>query len=141
MLGSILSSEKCKNCRICCSFVSEDVWEAPMLTDPLTKEKYRVKYEFKDEKEILLCPGLDENTGCKMGEYKPFECKIWPLRPYMEDGKMRIAIAKICPAFDKKDDEKIKELLSSGLYEEIRKQAMTNPEILKELNDEYRILG
>lgn len=139
MLGSVLSKEKCAECRICCSFVKEDVWEAPTLTNPSTKEKYRVEYKFKDDKEILLCPGLDEKSGCMMGKDKPFECMIWPLRPFMkEDGKIGVALAKICPSFSEKNEDKLISLLEKGLYEKIVNESRKNPEIIKKLGDDYK---
>ena len=31
MLSNVLEKETCANCRICCSFVRDDVWEAPVF--------------------------------------------------------------------------------------------------------------
>lgn len=140
MLKSVLSGEQCAKCRICCSFVKDDAWEAPTLRNPDTKQKYRAEYNFKDETEILLCPMLDEKTGCTLGENKPFECKIWPLRVFEIDGKIRIGISEVCPAFTKEDDGKLIKLLAEGLYEKIVGEFRDNPEIIRKYSEEYRII-
>lgn len=94
MLHNVLTHETCAKCRICCSFVKEDAWESPLFSkedmerikkagiledcfDKVCKdgrEVYMAHYEFHDEKEILLCPCLDEKKGCILGSEKPFEC-------------------------------------------------------------------
>ncbi len=140
MLKSVLSAEQCARCRICCSFVEDDVWEAPTLMHTDTKEKYRAEYHFKNKEEILLCPKLDENKGCTLGEEKPFECKIWPLRPFMSDGKIKIGVSTICPAFSEETDKKLRELLHNGLYDTIVKECDENPEIIRKWDSSYRII-
>lgn len=140
MLKSVLSGEQCARCRICCSFVKEDVWEAPTLVHPDTNEKYRAEYNFKNSNEILLCPMLDEKTGCTLGEKKPFECKIWPLRAFNIEGNIRIGISDICPAFTREDDVKMIKLLDDGLYEEILRECKKSPELVRTYDKEYRII-
>ena len=140
MLKSVLTKEQCAGCRICCSFTMEDVWEAPVLTNFQTKEKYRAEYNFKTSEEILLCPMLNEKEGCILGDNKPFECKIWPLRVFRDENHIKIGIAKICPAFSEQSDEKLIELLRGGLYDAINEECKRNPEIVKESADGYRML-
>lgn len=140
MLKSVLSAERCAKCRICCSFVEDDVWEAPTLTNPQTKEKYRVNYSFADKNEIKLCPELDEKKGCTLGENKPFECRLWPLRPFIIDGEVKIGVSEICPAFTTENDGKLAELLDGGLYDTILKELQTNPGIVREYSGGYRII-
>ena len=118
MLKSVLKGEQCARCKICCSFVRADVWEAPEFTRDRLNET-----AFKDENEILFCPSLDRDKGCTLGEDKPFDCKIWPLRPFMIDGKLKIGVANICPAFQTETDYKLKELLENGLYDTIAEMA------------------
>ncbi len=135
MLKSVLTGEQCAKCKICCSFVREDVWEAPDFTRDTLNEK-----SFKDEKEILLCPALDSSKGCTLGEDKPFDCKIWPLRPFMIDGKLRIGVADICPAFTPETDYKLKNLLESGLYDVIVEMVEKDTSLIKNHTKDYRII-
>lgn len=135
MLKSVLTGEQCAKCRICCSFVRDDVWEAPEFT----KEKLN-EGAFRDEREILLCPALDNNKGCTLGEDKPFDCKIWPLRPFIIDGRLKIGVAEVCPAFSEKTDYKLRELLENGLYDTIAEMVETDGTLLKGDSREYRII-
>ena len=49
------------------------------------------------EKDIYVCPLLDEGRGCDMGDEKPFDCKIFPFM-LMELGDVRvIALSPACP--------------------------------------------
>lgn len=128
MLHNVLTHETCAKCRICCSFVKEDAWESPLFSkedmerikkagiledcfDKVCKdgrEVYMAHYEFHDEKEILLCPCLDEKKGCILGSEKPFECSIWPIRIFCreDDEGYYLGLAGICPAFEGKNYRK-----------------------------------
>lgn len=135
MLKSVLTGEQCARCRICCSFVRADVWEAPEFTKDKLNEKV-----FRDEKEILLCPALDSSKGCTLGENKPFDCKIWPLRPFVIDGKVKIGVAKVCPEFNEETDYKLKELLEGGLYDIIVEMIEKDSTLVKNYTEDYRII-
>lgn len=135
MLKSVLTGEQCARCRICCSFVREDVWEAPEFTKDKLNEK-----AFKDEKEILLCPALDSSKGCTLGDDKPFDCKIWPLRPFIIDGKVKIGVANECPAFNEETDYKLKELLEGGLYDTIVEMIEKDDTLIKNYTNDYRVI-
>ena len=135
MLKSVLSGEQCARCKICCSFVRDEVWEAPEFTrDKLNEEA------FKNEEEILFCPAVDSEKGCTLGEDKPFDCKIWPLRPFFIDGELRIGVANICPAFNKETDYMLKALLNNGLYYTIAEMIEKDSTLVKEYSKDYRII-
>lgn len=158
MLKNVLSGKQCASCRICCSFVKKDAWEAPIFTETEMEKilkagirgdrfqafmdedgntVYRAVYEFQSEKEILLCPCLDEKTGCLLGEQKPFACKIWPLRICQEDGQLVLGIADCCPAFagDKKG-ALLSELDERGLREQILAKGQ-DTKVLKDMPQGY----
>ena len=140
MLKNILSYETCADCRICCSFVREDAWESPVFGEEDMKrilalgidrnrfqeiEKggqkiYTVKYDFETDSQILLCPCLDEKSGCMLGDDKPFECSIWPIRVFENKNGAYLGVSSACPAFK---GEKLKklfyELKENGLEEKI----------------------
>jgi len=140
MLKNVLSHETCANCQICCSFVREDAWESPVFSEEDMKKilalgiesgrfeekeeqgqkTYTAKYDFETDSQILLCPCLDEKTGCMLGENKPFECSIWPVRIFENENGAYLGIASVCPAFkDEKLEKLLHELKENGLGEKI----------------------
>ena len=140
MLKNVLSQETCAGCRICCSFVRSDVWEAPVFDEEDMKKiqelgidsgkfekqetgegtAYRAAYHFETDSQILLCPCLDEKKGCMLGEDKPFECKIWPLRIFQNKDGYYLGVASVCPAFEGGKMKKLLwELKENGLEEKI----------------------
>lgn len=149
MLSKILNNKACAKCRICCSFVEADVWETPVFTsdnifyDENFKEygKYHtLNFKFKDNKEILLCPMLDEGSGCMLSSNdKPFDCKIWPLRIMRMNGQIVLAIANICKELSIDDKEKIVEVLDEGLRKEILHR-IEDEDIVKEYDSSYDII-
>ncbi|MBO7356669.1 MAG: hypothetical protein J6U50_08550 [Lachnospiraceae bacterium] len=166
MLHKLLDAHTCAECRFCCSFRRQSLWELPELTpdfaekhvrdvngdriDYIFMEKNGVRYAVTDltgryvsddENEEVKCPFLDENTGCVLSDDKPFDCMIWPLRVVRKpDGGTAIAIASTCPGMDKVPDEKILELLEEGLAGRIYECASEHPGMIKECTEEYRIL-
>jgi len=155
MLKEILESETCAKCQICCGFNRSDIWETPIITDD-TKEYMmqnvnrdqqfirvgkanRFKMEFKDE-EVIFCPMLDRETGCILGENKPFDCKIWPFRIMNAEGKLVIAVASICPSLGQKAPDELAAFLESGLADRIFKEADQNPDIVKSYTNGYPII-
>lgn len=140
MLKNVLSHNTCANCRICCSFVKADAWESPIFSEDEMKQilalgvdekkfkknaedkkiTYVADYHFENDTQILLCPCLDEEKGCILGENKPFECSIWPVRIFRDKEGLSLKLAKACPAFaGEKQDSLVKELREHGLAEKI----------------------
>ncbi len=157
MLSNVLEGKTCAECRICCSFVRDDVWEAPVFSkkevalaiahgvsaDAFEEWEdgcYRGKYIFHSDTEILLCPCLDEKKGCVLGKEKPFECSIWPLRIVELENEVTLALAELCPAFDgEKKEILLKELEDGGLRDKIlqRKGELTK---IKSVEEGYMVL-
>ena len=149
MLKKILKEDVCAKCRICCSFVESDSWETPVFTsDNIVYDKnfkeygkyHTLNFHFKDDKQILLCPKLDENTGCVLNdEDKPFDCKIWPLRIMKMNDKIVLALAKVCNELKIEKKEKIIEILDEGLRNEILKR-IEDEDMVKEYDSSYDII-
>ena len=97
MLRNILSPETCAKCRMCCIFDKYDVWETPVVSAELYEKIHAARPELKfvskgdsgayifnmeetwdSERELFICPALDPDKGCTLGDNKPFDCKIWP---------------------------------------------------------------
>lgn len=103
MLSSILKKSDCAECRFCCSFRRQSLWETPIFDAPTVKKlralypaaKFRPaspsgksftfdisdQYKTNDPEEEARCPFLDINSGCVLPpDLKPFDCSIWPFR-------------------------------------------------------------
>ena len=160
MLKNILSPKTCAGCRICCIFDKYDVWETPVITEAL-REKilasrsdlsfvakgdsgayiFNMEATWDENEEIFRCPALDPNSGCTLGENKPFDCRIWPYRIMNLGGKRVISMASICPTmYSKPLSELCEELNRNGLAEKIFAHADTHPDIVKPYEEGYPIL-
>ena len=155
MLKNILKSSDCAACKICCVFDKYDIWETPVLDDEL---KNRISERFpqlsfvkkgegwlfrmeESEDELFYCPALDKNSGCILGEDKPFDCKIWPYRIMELGGRRVISIASICPTMFKKPlSELCAELEKNNLADKIFEFADSHPDIVKQYEDGYPVL-
>lgn len=155
MLKNILSGESCAKCQLCCIFDKYDIWETPTVNDELF-EKIKNEYpevEFIEKAEdgrilkcipdgeLFNCPLLDKSSGCKLGDSKPFDCKIWPYRIMEFGGKRVISIASICSEmYNKPLSALVNELMENGLAEKIFSEADIHPEIVKPYQKGYPIL-
>ncbi len=157
MIKSILNSSSCAECRLCCIFDSYEIWETPVLDaetmDKIKKLdneaefysfgncfKMKISKEKLNENQMFLCPALDQKSGCRLGDHKPFECRIWPFRIMNFNGKRVIAIAPICPAIMKKPLNELVNFLNAGLAEKIFSYGDEHPEIIKDHDNSYPIL-
>ena len=160
MLKKVLSSETCASCRICCSFVKEDAWESPVFSEVemeqirrlgISEKKfyeieqngrkgYQADYQFENEHQILLCPCLDEKKGCLLGEHKPFECSIWPIRIFEDENGGYLGLAEVCPAFSREKKRILmQELEEGGLKDRILKEK-NRQTVIKESETGYERL-
>lgn len=159
MLKNILSPNTCAQCRICCIFDKYDVWETPVISEELkgkiSAERNDLRFAAKgdsgayifnmedswdEEKELFICPALDAEKGCTLGENKPFDCKIWPYRIMDLNGTLVISIASICPDLYEKPLGALVGELDNGLAEKIFAEAERNPAIIKPYEQGYPIL-
>lgn len=154
MLSKLLSKEECAKCRICCCFDSTDLWETPVITKELktrilddypelkfvTKnDSFLFRMDKEPEEDLYFCSVLDRNTGCVLGDEKPFDCRIWPFRIMDFEGQWVITISPVCPVMIKKPLDKLCELareLAPVIYSEAEK----NPDIVKKYLPNYPIL-
>lgn len=154
MLSEILSKEECKNCRICCSFNSEDIWETPVITPELKNrilDDYpELRFISKDDcfifrmdkepdRELYFCSVLDQEKGCVLGEEKPFDCKIWPFRVMQLDGRRVITLSPVCPVLWEKPISRLTDL-AKKLAPVIFAQADKTPSVVKKYLPGYPVL-
>ena len=153
MLKNILSPAECADCRLCCSFDRYDLWETPVIYEEMKnslKELYP-SLEFisrgksflfrmeESENGLYYCPMLTD-TGCMLGDSKPFDCRIWPYRIMDLNGTLVISIASICDAMYGRPLRRLVEELDRGLADIIFEEAAKHPDIIKEYQDGYPIL-
>lgn len=155
MLSKILKPEQCAKCRICCGFLESDRWEIPLLagederrcaerlapTENLPGTKSCVfQMEFHGE-ELVYCPALGEN-GCRLGDERPFDCRIWPFRVNDLNGTRVITLSPVCPEVKKLPLDTLLEFVdSNGFAEKLFKHAESYPETVKPYVPGYPILA
>lgn len=154
MLKKILSGKSCAECRLCCIFDRYDIWETPVFNEEI---KNRIKqlrpgtefvtkdggYIFKADNigadQLFSCPALTE-TGCILGDDKPFDCRIWPYRIMEVGGRRAITIASICDELYNRPLSQLVGFLKEGLAEAIFSYADSHPEIMKPYYEGYPVL-
>ena len=153
MLKNILSAEDCAKCRYCCTFERYDLWDTPIIPDEMKTALEELDPELgfisrgdswlfiMEEKEdgTYFCPMLTE-TGCRLGDSKPFDCRIWPYRVMELRGLPVITIASICKTLYDKPLSVLTAELENGLADIIFAEAENNPDIIKEYQSGYPIL-
>lgn len=155
MLKGLLSKSVCGECRICCGFDNTDLWEMPVMNEK-TKNKleylrpgtefigdedsYTVKCKELSHGELFYCPALDKNTGCILGEEKPFDCKIWPYRVMNFKGSKVITVCPVCKEIFSRPLRELVEFLEGGLAEKIDEYSNKHPDIVKDYDISYPIL-
>ncbi|MBQ7187098.1 MAG: hypothetical protein IJR91_05645 [Ruminococcus sp.] len=155
MLGELLSKEECAGCRLCCSFHRYDLMDTPTVTADtavkivsrhLPEQKFLetggsflMKMEPEPDGETYFCPLLDHRRGCIMGDSKPFECRIWPLRVMRREDRLVIALSPLCPVINLKPIEEVKAKCGE-LAETILQEAAACPELAKPFAAGHRVL-
>lgn len=159
MLKKILSLEQCASCRNCCVFQEKSRWETPVVSEEkaqmirkkLKQENCVIPYEksyvlasVKRDKvlpkgaEPYRCVALDEEKGCTLTkDEKPFDCSLWPIRVMKKENHIFIMLARGCHTVDDTFIEKVNKLLLEGLKEQIVKEVINNPDIIKPYSDDY----
>lgn len=154
MLKKILSKDVCAECRLCCVFDRYDVWETPLFEE---ETMAKVRSAFPDAKfakkgggfalnsgeitdgDLFSCPALTD-SGCMLGDDKPFDCRIWPFRIMNRDGQRVIAVSSLCSAVYGQSHDELRAFLKEGLAEEIFTYADKFPEAVHDLYDNYTVL-
>lgn len=104
------------------------------------KQEYTFAMPELRENELFFCPMLCE-TGCTMGEEKPFDCKIWPFRVMRDDtGIVRIAVASYCPGMASYTDAQLHDFLSEELAQQVLSYAEQHPAHIKAYSSQYRFV-
>lgn len=144
MLGGLLSREECAGCRQCCSFEGYSLWDTPLIPPELKEEilSLRPQQEFVSREEcsilkmqqaeggLYVCPLLDSERGCILGDGKPFDCRIFPFRVMELEGRRVIALSPDCPVVAQRPMQAIMEK-AQELEGYIFAEADKHPEYVK----------
>lgn len=158
MLRELITSEDCKNCRVCCGFYESEKWEIPIVfneTRDYIKEKtdlnmdfvpygkeYVFKMDYKDGGDyIALCPSLDPKKGCVLDDKMPFDCKIWPFRVMENNDSLVLTLSPLCKVTKKKSIEEINRFVNSGFADLCFEKAKKHREIIKPYIKDYPIFA
>lgn len=156
MLKEILSGESCAKCRVCCIFDRDDCWEMPLIEADLAAEIEKDFPEAKmksigenkvckvfetdyDSEGLSRCPMLTE-TGCRLGDKKPFDCRIWPFRIMRKNDCLLLTLSPVCETVSSLPVDKITEFagkISDKLFEEAKR----NPEMIKDYIEGYPVFA
>lgn len=143
MIEQFVPQEACLKCQGCCRFAQEDsVWVPSLLNEEIEKllkgsfppsllslDKKIRAISFKNEG-IYICALFNpEENKCKIYEYRPFECQLYPFLINRKEDKVFLALDLKCPfAKDKVNTREFQEysrylsgLLKTPQYLEILK--------------------
>jgi len=151
MLKEIVSAAECAACRFCCVFDRDDCWEMPAISEELAKEGCFCSYEFEfnsgtkkvkpqfDTEGLFRCPALCE-TGCTLGNRKPFDCQIWPLRVMRLNKILLLTLSPFCFAANKRMVSEIQNFINKNNIAAIAfSEAEKNPAAIPEYREGYSI--
>ena len=155
MLKKILSPKSCAQCRLCCGFDKTDLWEIPVVSAETAdyirsnvggdyflfpKGKSFVFGMDFGEDGIAWCPMLTDK-GCRLGDNKPFDCRVWPLRVMRLENMLAVVISPVCETTSQLSLAKLMEFVNGGMAKTIFDEAERNPDIVKDYIEGYPILA
>ncbi|MBQ8791682.1 MAG: hypothetical protein IJZ51_10275 [Ruminiclostridium sp.] len=162
MLKKILSPKSCADCRVCCVFDRDDIWEIPLLSEELLDyikenvnpdieykkygDEYRLSMSFGEGEELSYCPMLTK-TGCALGDKKPFDCRVWPFRVNrISDTLCGITVSPVCESVSQLSLKKLSDFLfdeseGESLAEVMFSYVKQHPDNVKPYIEKYPILA
>ncbi len=160
MLSKILSKETCRECKFCCRFKKESLWETPLFSfsqKENLKNKYPSSvfknindvftidldssYQTKNSCEQASCFFLNSKNGCILNKNeKPFDCSIWPFRLMQTEKNLVIALTPTCPAINKISLDEIKKFVIEDLAKKIFDYGKMHSFIIKKYRKDFPII-
>ena len=154
MLTKLLSRCTCAECQQCCIFDSYDIWNTPVLVPEIRNKIRQIlpemefistgteSYLFKihTEAESFSCPLLSTEQGCLLGEDKPFDCQIFPLRMMHLDSSIVIAVSPLCDAVMQHSMKTLLNFLKQELAETLFAYAEQHPDVIHVYDPFYPVL-
>lgn len=156
MLSTLLSKADCAACRLCCKFDSYDLWQTPVIYRSLASrilqeyspdmqfvkrdEHFLMKMEKEPGADVYYCPLLDNETGCTMGNDKPFDCAIWPFMVMELCGRKVLTLSPACPVVNGKKFDDVC-IAAQKAAPEVFAFADEHPEVVRPYLDDHPILA
>ncbi len=154
MLKKLLDPASCGKCRICCGFDESDKWEIPLVFDELKdylSENYpdiRLTPRGQEQvfemsfsgNEVVFCPMLSE-TGCVLGDNKPFDCRIWPFRVNSFGGRNVITVSPVCGTVSQLPLKALCEFIQGDFAQLLFSTAKAHPDMVKPYIEGYPIIA
>lgn len=154
MLKKILDPKSCGGCRICCGFDESDKWEIPLVFDDLKQYLAQAHPEAKlaprgnehvfdmefHGSEVVFCPMLTE-TGCILGDNKPFDCRIWPFRVNSFESRNVITVSPVCGTVSELPLKALTEFVQGEFAELLFRTAKEHPDMVKPYIEGYPIVA
>lgn len=147
MLKKLLKPNTCAKCRQCCIFSNYDVFDLPVLSletrnacrhilpdlEFLSKgtESYLFRIRETNEQGLFPCPILDLETGCMLGDQKPFDCQIFPFQIVKIHERNAIILSYLCDAMMQQSLAELMGFLQQGFAEKIFSYAHENPDVIR----------
>lgn len=155
MLSKLLSKQDCAQCKFCCEFDGDDIWEFPFFD---ADEVRYLKTRFPDvtfvpagngcqtvalDNGYLKCPFLSDGSGCMLpDEYKPFDCKIWPFRVMKREGDTVLVLEPICNVVNRYPTDTLKAFVhQSGIVRKAAEYAVSDVFKIKDYRDGFPIMA
>lgn len=158
-LKTVLRSQDCLACRLCCRFSLNDKFDAPTFTSHekiLVKKMFpQIKLRFakvgrlwkiklnrlRDRKKArFICPLYDPRLAkCRIYHVRPFDCVTWPFYIMKKQNKYFITLSKDCPIVWEKLSGRstyVKKVLTPYLLSRVRKY----PELVTGYHGNTKIL-
>ncbi len=154
MLKKILNPASCGKCRVCCGFDEGDKWEIPLVFDELKLwlgqnrpdvkltprgNEHVFEMSFNGEA-VVFCPMLTD-TGCVLGDNKPFDCRIWPFRVNSFEGRNVITVSPVCGTVSELPIKSLTEFVQGEFAQLLFDTARQHPDMVKPYISGYPIIA
>lgn len=153
MLKPLLQPSACAACRLCCRFNALDLWELPTFTEEAAAQLRTLASDvafapvgngLRLEAKVgadgwYACPALTD-TGCALGDEKPFACRVWPFRVMELHGVRLIGVSTECVSLTDKPLRELLAFLRGGLADTMFSYAKGHPELVTPYAPYYVIL-
>ena len=115
-LQQIVPSKVCLSCDVCCRFLDQDSFLAPIFTDSeietviadgANSDLFRqmtdgksARIKLKPHKEMYICPFFESETSeCTIYPIRPLDCQIYPFALMYNEDRTQIVLGvdMICP--------------------------------------------
>ena len=153
MVKKLLSAETCRKCKVCCGFTREDIWEIPLIYTEnreavenktgarLIPRGSELVFDMSFDGELSYCPALTE-SGCSLGEHKPFDCAVWPFRVNSLGKTLIITVSTVCESVFSLPLKSLCDFVrADGFSEKLFCEAHKHPDIVKPYIGGYPILA